>query len=104
MAVCSIEEQRKERDKHIEEEANVLFGLIVNGAKSALWAYVHNKECELAQEKAFKETAESKLESVMSLCRRAHDEGKLDDETFKMLSLIRSNGSSEDYKPQNYKE
>ena len=95
---------KREFEQAIREEADQLFGSIIDGAKASLFAYIHHKECELRQERDFKEIAENKLESVIALCRRARSEGKLDDETYKSISIIRTNGNSEDYKPEGYQE
>jgi hypothetical protein len=84
------------------KEANELVDVIIGRAKESIAVQLEWNEHELREEKALRKIAETRIETFLCMCRSAMEEGKLDREVYQCMSLVRTNGASEDYIPVGY--
>lgn len=82
------------------DEAQVLLNSMIAAGKKVLAERLQILHSDLNIEKANVHIVETHLESVLILCKRAVEEGKLDKDVYKQISLVVSEGQTNNYIPK----
>ena len=82
------------------DEAQVLLNSMIAAGKKVLTDRLQVLYSNLNIEKANVHIIETRLESVLILCKRAIEEGKLDKDVYKQISLVVSEGQTDNYIPK----
>lgn len=82
------------------DEAQALLNSMIAAGKKVLTDRLQVLHSDINIEKANVHIVETHLESVLILCKRAVEEGKLDKDVYKQISLVVSEGQTNNYIPK----
>jgi len=95
--------EEKTPKEFAEDLTDAVLATAIGAGKNVIRERFEILESELRLEKASKHIVKTTMESILILCRRAMEAGKLDKEVYKEISLIKTEGHTDNYIPENYK-